>query len=80
MSKNVKLFCVLAAVVVFITVASVAIFNREDIIIKDNKDKVLTEETVNLLIIEPDYFNPLVSKNKYVQEIANLVFDGLTNM
>jgi len=79
MVKNIKLFCILAVVVVVITIATVLILNREDIINKDN-NKIITEETVNLLIIEPDFLNPLVSKNKYVQEISNLVFEGLTKV
>ena len=79
MVKKVKLFCVLAVVVIFLTMAVWVIVNRENLINKDNVN-IVTEETVSLLIIEPDFFNPLVSKNKYVQEISNLVFDGLTKI
>ena len=79
MIKNVKLFCVLSIAVVFFTVACFIILNRDDLINRDDNN-IVTEETINLVIIEPDFLNPLVSKNKYVQEIANLVFGGLTKM
>jgi len=39
-----------------------------------------TEESINLLVIAPDYFNPLVSQNKYIQNISKLVFNGLTEI
>ena len=78
MKKNIKLFFMLAFVIVLITVAIVIISNREDLINKNNDNEILTEEMVSLLIIEPDFLNPLISKNKYVQEVSNLVFEGLT--
>jgi len=79
MIKNVRLFCILAVVVFFTTIAGLVILNREDFTNRQNNN-VITEESVNLLVIEPDFLNPLVSKNKYVQEIGNLVFEGLTKI
>ena len=80
MLKNVKLFCILAILVAILTVLGMAALNREDLIDDENNNEIVTEETVSLVIIEPDYLNPLVSKNKYVQEVAGLVFEGLTEI
>lgn len=80
MVKNIKLFCALAIVVAVFTIIGIIIFNREDMSKTKNNNEVIVAETVDLLIIEPDFLNPLVSKNKYVQEISNLVFSGLTNI
>lgn len=80
MKKNIKLFLILALVVILVTIVNVVISNRENFINKDKTNEIIKEETVSLLIIEPDFLNPLVSKNKYVQEVANLVFDGLTEI
>lgn len=80
MKKELKVFCLFSLVVILLTITVVVFFNKDDLISKDNNNDILTEETVSLLMIEPDFLNPLVSKNKYVQEISNLVFEGLTKI
>ena len=75
MKKELKVFCLFSLVVILLTITVVVFFNKDDLISKDNNNDILTEETVSLLMIEPDFLNPLVSKNKYVQEISNLVFE-----
>lgn len=79
MDRRIKLFCILALIVTLITALVVVILNKDDLT-KRKDDSVITEETISLLIIEPDFLNPLVSKNKYVQEVSNLVFEGLTRI
>lgn len=79
MTKNIKLFCIFSIFVVVLTIIVFTLLNRDDLLEKDNS-VILTEEEISLVIIEPDFINPLVSKNKYVQEVANLVFDGLVEL
>lgn len=80
MIKNIKLFCILAILVVLITLAGFIIAHKEDLFKENKNTEIIKEEEISLLIIEPDFMNPLVSHNKYVQEISDLVFDGLTKL
>lgn len=80
MLRKIKLFCIFAIVVIITTLAFFLISHKEDLLKKDEPEEILKEETVSLLIIEPDYINPLVSYNKYIQEISGLIFDGLTKI
>lgn len=80
MIKNLKLFCMFSILVVLITLTVFIISHKEELFKEDKNTEIIKEEDVSLLIIEPDFLNPLVSHNKYVQEISNLVFDGLTKL
>lgn len=43
------------------------------------KENVEQEDAkINILMIEPDYYLSIISKNKYVHEVCNLIFEGLT--
>ena len=46
----------------------------EEEIVEDN----LEDEVTSILVINPDYYNPLVSNNIYIRDLSKLVFEGLT--
>jgi len=80
MEKKIKLFIMLSIFIIIGIIAIFVVVHRDDFINKNKQSDVIKEESVSLLIIEPDFFNPLVSQNKYVQQVSNLVFDGLTKL
>lgn len=80
MLRRIKLFCIFSIVVIITTLAFFLISHKEELLKNEEPEEILKEETVSLLVIEPDYINPLVSYNKYIQEISGLVFDGLTKI
>ncbi len=80
MIKNIKLFCIFSVVIIFATLIFFVVLHSDDFAPKEEINEIVKEEKISLLIIEPDYINPLISYNKYVQEISNLVFDGLTKL
>lgn len=80
MKQRVKIILLLIILAILINVVFFSLeYNKLQ---EKNKENLVQtnniEESINLLIIAPDYLNPLISKNKYVQNISNLVFDGLT--
>jgi len=80
MEKKIKLFITLSICIIIAIIVSLAIVHRDNSSNKNKKNDVIKEESISLLIIEPDFLNPLVSQNKYVQQVSNLVFDGLTKL
>lgn len=81
MTNKIKQISILGIIIVILTVSVFVFKNKEsDIIEEENNEELIKEESVSLLIIEPDFLNPLVSKNKYVQEVSNLVFDSLVKI
>jgi len=82
MKQRVKVIVVLIVLAVIINVVFFSMEykklqekNKADLIQENN-----IEESINLLVIAPDYFNPLVSQNKYIQNVSKLVFNGLTEI
>ncbi|MBP3285291.1 MAG: peptide ABC transporter substrate-binding protein [Clostridia bacterium] len=82
MKQKVKviLLLILLAVMINVVFFSLEYKKLQEKNISENMGVNNTEETLNLLVIAPDYFNPLVSQNKYIQNISNLVFNGLTEI
>ena len=68
------------AIIIFIAInVLVFIIINKDKFIKNDIDEVnMPDEKIDILMIEPDYFLSIVSNNKYVHEVCNLVFEGLT--
>ena len=66
--------------IIFICISCLTVlFINKDKVQPDLKAKVdQSNEKINILMIEPDYYLSLISKNKYVHEVCNLVFEGLT--
>lgn len=52
--------------------------NKSNVETERNDDVEQADEKISILMIEPDYYLSLVSKNKYVHEVCNLIFEGLT--
>jgi len=50
------------------------IFEKEEVVIE------LTDAKTSILVINPDYYNPLVSNNIYIKDLSKLVFEGLTRI
>lgn len=73
-----KLIVLSIIIFIIINVLIFLIINRDKIFNNEVVEKSIPEEKVNVLMIEPDYFLSIVSNNRYVHEICNLVFDGLT--
>ena len=78
MKQRVK---VIVLLIVLAVIINVVFFSREYKKLQEQKlEKSLSqnavEETINLLVIAPDYFNPLVSQNNYIQNII-IILGGL---
>jgi len=82
MKQRVKviLLLILLAVIINVVFFSVEYKKLQEKNMADRINENQIEESINLLVIAPDYFNPLVSQNKYIQNISNLVFNGLTQI
>ena len=80
MEKKKKTLIAFSVCIIIGLIVSIAIVHRDELNNKNKQNDVIKEESINLLIIEPDFLNPLVSQNKYVQQVSNLVFDGLTKL
>ena len=63
---------VLASIIYELKVNELWIFEKEVTVAK------LTDEKTSILVINPDYYNPLVSNNVYIKDLSKLVFEGLT--
>lgn len=50
------------------------IFGSEEVI------EELSDEKTSILVINLDYYNPLVSSNVYIKDLSKLVFEGLTTV
>lgn len=50
------------------------IFEKEELIVE------LEDAKTSILVINPDYYNPLVSNNVYIKDLSKLVFEGLTRI
>jgi len=75
MKKIIKLIiCLIISIgIVFVIMKNINFFNKQEV-----NEVQLVDASINILVVNPDYFNPLVSKNKYVQDMNKLIFDGLT--
>lgn len=63
---------VTAALIYELKINELWIFEKEQI----SHEK--RDEKTSILIINPDYYNPLVSSNIYIKDLSMLVFEGLT--
>lgn len=69
-------------VIIFIAI-NILVFlliNKDKLFKEEIIEESLTDERIDVLMIEPDHFISLVSNNKYVHEVCNLVFEGLTKI
>ena len=80
MEKKIKSFIILSICIIIGIIVGLGIVHKDELSDKSKKNDVIKEENISLLIIEPDFLNPLVSQNKYVQQVSKLVFDGLTKL
>ena len=76
MKKIIKLLLVLLFIVGIVFLVMHFVMPKEE----ETVDTKVEDESVNILVINPDYLNPLVSTNKYVQDMSKLVFDGLVTI
>ncbi len=71
---------IVLSLIIFISISGLTFWfiNKNDTEpeIKENIEQA--DEKISILMIEPDYYLSLVSKNKYVHEVCNLIFEGLT--
>ena len=77
MKKLLKLIiCIIISIgIVFLIVKNINLFENKEI----NKTS-LADSYINILVVNPDYYNPLISQNKYVQDMSKLIFEGLTSI
>ena len=82
MKQRVKviLLLIILAVIINVVFFSMEYRKLQEKNMTKNINENNTNESINLLVIAPDYFNPLVSQNKYIQNISSLVFNGLTQI
>lgn len=66
---------IIPIIIVFFIIKDNNLFNKEEI-----EEIPLEDSYINILVVNPDYYNPLISKNKYVQDMSKLIFDGLTSI
>ena len=79
MKKKLLIFLV----IIIIVVAIVSIFFKKDIGTITNiitGEEKLASAELDMLMIDVDDFNPIISKNQYVHNISNLVFESLINV
>jgi len=77
MKKILKLIiCLIISIgIVFFIMKNMSFFDKQEI-----NEVSLNDESINILVVNPDCFNPIVSTNKYVQDMSKLIFDGLTSI
>lgn len=77
MKKILKLIIclIISIMLVFVLVKDKNLFQKEEI-----NEVVLSDAEISILVVNPDCFNPLVSTNKYVQDMSKLIFDGITSI
>lgn len=71
---------IILSIIIFIAINILVFFiiNKDKIFKEEITETALSDEKINVLMIEPDYLLSIVSNNKYVHEVCNLVFEGLT--
>ena len=47
---------------------------------KETEVETVADADTSILVINPDYYNPLVSSNIYIKDLSKLVFEGLTRI
>lgn len=73
-----KFIAISAIIFLGISFLTVLFINKERVQTEEKKKIEQQNEKINILMIEPDYYLSLISKNKYVHEVCNLIFEGLT--
>ena len=77
-----KLLLILIAIIIGVITSLIYELSRNELWIF-SKEEVITElsdEKTSILVINPDYYNPLISKNLYIKDLSKLVFEGLTRI
>jgi len=77
MKKKVLIFLVIIVVVI------VSIFFKKDIGTITNMitgEEKLASSELDMLLINVDDFNPIISKNQYVHNVSDLIFESLVNV
>jgi ABC-type transport system substrate-binding protein len=75
-----KILLIIIAIIIGVTASIIYELKRNELWIFE-KDEVITELSdakTSILVINPDYYNPLVSNNVYIKDLSKLVFEGLT--
>ena len=74
-------------VILILAIVTVSIYNREKKTTTNqtsNEQEIEENENVvrelRLAIAQLDTINPIISKNKYVQEVSKIIFDSLINI
>jgi len=70
-------------VIIFVIVVIIGIFFKKDIGTITNiitGEEKLTSAELDMLMINIDDFNPIVSKNQYVHNVSDLIFESLINV
>lgn len=68
------------SIIIFIAINVLVFFiiNKNKFFADEVPEINIKDERINILMIEPDYLLSIISNNKYVHEVCNLVFEGLT--
>lgn len=77
-----KLLLIAIAIIIGVTTSVVYELKRNELWIFE-KEEVITElvdEKTSILVINADYYNPIVSNNVYIKDLSKLVFEGLTRI
>lgn len=75
-----KLLLILIAIIIGVTASLIYELKINELWMFE-KEKIsveLNDEKTSILVINPDYYNPLVSSNVYIKDLSKLVFEGLT--
>ena len=73
-----KLIILAIIIFIFVNVLVFFIINKDKFFKGEIIEKEILDAKINILMIEPDHLLSVVSNNKYVHEVCNLVFEGLT--
>lgn len=73
-----KFIALSAIMFVGISFLTVLFINKDRVQLEEISEVNRLNEKINILMIEPDYYLSLISKNKYVHEVCSLIFEGLT--
>lgn len=74
-----KIIALSSIIFLLITIVTFIYINKDNEIEDKMEGRSMQSKSLNILMLEPDSYLPLASKNKYVHEVSNLIFEGLTS-
>lgn len=76
-----KLLLIISAIIIGVFASIIYELRINELWIFANEEVIeeLKDEKTSILVINPDYYNPLVSSNVYIKDLSKLVFEGLTS-